>query len=65
MKILIDMNLSPTWVNAFAEVKIESVHWSSIGDQAAADSVIMAYAKTNGYIVFTNDLDFGVMLAVT
>jgi predicted nuclease of predicted toxin-antitoxin system len=65
MKILIDMNLSPTWVNAFAEAKIESVHWSSIGDQAAADNVIMAYAKANGYIVFTNDLDFGIMLAVT
>jgi predicted nuclease of predicted toxin-antitoxin system len=46
MKILIDMNLSPTWVNAFAEVKIESVHWSSAGDRAAADSIIMAYAKT-------------------
>jgi predicted nuclease of predicted toxin-antitoxin system len=65
MKILIDMNLSPTWVNAFTAVKIDSVHWSSIGDQAAADSVIMAYAKTNRYIVFTNDLDFGIMLAVT
>jgi predicted nuclease of predicted toxin-antitoxin system len=65
MKILIDMNLSPTWVEAFIKVNIESVHWSSIGDQAAADSVIMAYAKVNGYIVFTNDLDFGIMLAVT
>ena len=31
MKLLIDMNLSPTWVTAFAEAGIEAVHWSSVG----------------------------------
>jgi predicted nuclease of predicted toxin-antitoxin system len=28
MKILIDMNLSPDWVQTFAEDGIGSVHWS-------------------------------------
>ncbi len=28
------------------------------------DQVIMSYAPTNGYIVFTNDLDFGTLLAI-
>lgn len=65
MKILIDMNLSPEWVNAFMEAEIESVHWSKIGNFAASDSVIMAYAKDNNYIVFTNDLDFGALLAIS
>jgi predicted nuclease of predicted toxin-antitoxin system len=65
MKILIDMNLSPTWVAAFLVAEIESVHWSTVGDQATADRLIMAYAKANGYIVFTNNLDFGTLLAVT
>jgi predicted nuclease of predicted toxin-antitoxin system len=41
MKILIDMNLSPTWVAAFLVAEIESVHWSTVGDQATADRLIM------------------------
>jgi predicted nuclease of predicted toxin-antitoxin system len=64
MKILIDMNLSPDWVEVFTAAKIESIHWSSIGDPAAKDTVLMAYAQVNNYIVFTNDLDFGTLLAI-
>jgi predicted nuclease of predicted toxin-antitoxin system len=65
MKILIDMNLSPSWVQKFEEEGIESVHWSSIGDIRATDRTIMTYAAENGYIVFTHDLDFGALLAAT
>lgn len=64
MKILIDMNLSPLWVDALTNAGMEAVHWSTIGDPAAIDQVIMSYAQTNGYIVFTNDLDFGTLLAI-
>ncbi len=32
MKILIDMNLSPDWVEVFTKANIESTHWSSIGE---------------------------------
>jgi len=31
MKILIDMNLSPEWVQEFKLHNIEAVHWSAIG----------------------------------
>jgi len=65
MKLLIDMNLSPDWIQAFEKYNIEAVHWSYIGDPRARDTVIMEWARTNGYIVFTHDLDFGSMLAVT
>lgn len=65
MKILIDMNLSPVWVERFEEWGIDSVHWSSVGDIRATDRTIMAYAANNGYIVFTHDLDFGALLAAT
>lgn len=37
----------------------------AIGDPAAIDRVIMSYAKTHGYIVFTNDLDFGTLLTIS
>jgi len=65
MKILIDMNLSPAWVEEFATHGIKAVHWTSIGDFDAPDKVLMKYAKDNGYIVFTHDLDFGTALALT
>jgi predicted nuclease of predicted toxin-antitoxin system len=65
MKILIDMNLSPDWVSVFAKYSIDSLHWSNVGDPAAIDQIIMAWASTNGYIVFTHDLDFGILLATT
>lgn len=65
MKILIDMNLSPDWVAAFAAENIESVHWSTVGDPQAEDGEIMDYARANDYIVFTHDLDFGTLLVLT
>lgn len=65
MKILIDMNLSPDWVTAFGTENIESVHWSTVGDPRAEDEEIMTYARVNEYIVFTHDLDFGTILALT
>lgn len=63
MKILIDMNLSPKWVDVFKAEGWEAVHWSKIGDFGAKDKVIMKWARDKGFIVFTHDLDFGSILA--
>ncbi len=65
MKILIDMNLSPDWTQVLTAENIEAVHWSSVGKPNAPDKEIMRYARENGYAVFTHDLDFGAMLALT
>jgi predicted nuclease of predicted toxin-antitoxin system len=65
MKLLIDMNLSPRWIETLAGAGIEAVHWSTVGAKDAPDEAIMAFAKENGYVVFTHDLGFGAMLAVT
>jgi predicted nuclease of predicted toxin-antitoxin system len=65
MKILIDMNLSPRWANFLSQNGFEAIHWSEIGLTNALDAEIMDYAETNGYAVFTHDLDFGTMLAKT
>ena len=59
------MNLSPDWTAAFAAQNIESAHWSTVGDPRAEDTFIMEYARANDYIVFTHDLDFGTLLALT
>ncbi|HEY9631025.1 MAG TPA: DUF5615 family PIN-like protein [Coleofasciculaceae cyanobacterium] len=65
MKVLIDMNLSPDWCQALSQFNIESIHWSNVGDPTAPDTILMAWAKSNGYVVFTHDLDFGSILAAT
>jgi len=59
------MNLSPRWVAALQAGGWEAVHWSDVGDPTATDRTIMEWADGNGYIVFTHDLDFGVLLATT
>ena len=65
MKILVDMNLSPDWVTVLTNHGITAVHWSTVGDPRAPDDLIMDWARANGYVVFTHDLDFGAALALT
>jgi predicted nuclease of predicted toxin-antitoxin system len=65
VKLLIDMNLTPSWVEYFAARHIESVHWSGLGDPKALDPEIMEFARNGQFVVFTHDLDFGNVLAVT
>jgi predicted nuclease of predicted toxin-antitoxin system len=65
MKVLVDMNLSPLWVTFFERHGWQATHWSSIGDPRAPDHEIMMWARVNNHVVFTHDLDFGTILAVT
>jgi predicted nuclease of predicted toxin-antitoxin system len=65
MKILIDMNLPPRWVMFFAAVGLEALHWSQVGTPGASDRDVMIWARDNGYVVFTHDLDFSALLAAT
>jgi len=65
MKLLIDMNLSPRWAKYLADAGIEAVHWSTLSAPNAPDLEIMAFARVNGYVVLTHDLDFSAILAAT
>ena len=65
MDILIDMNLPPRWAQYLAERGHGAVHWSSVGDVRADDTTLMAWARQYQHVVFTHDLDFGALLAVT
>ena len=65
MRLLVDMNLSPRWVSVLADAGVEATHWSTLGPLNAPDSEIMAFAKSNNYVVLTHDLDFGAILAAT
>jgi len=61
----VDMNLSPRWAQVLTDAGFEAVHWSKLGLAYAPDDEIMEFAKANGYVVFTKDLDFGDLLAST
>lgn len=65
MKILVDMNLSPRFCQILASRGWQSVHWSDVGDPCATDREIMEWARTNGHVVLTHDLDFGAALTAT
>ena len=65
LRLLIDMNLSPSWVEVLREAGFEAAHWYLIGAPNAHDSELFAWARENGYIIFTHDLDFGALLAAT
>ena len=63
MKILLDANLSPAWVETLAASGFYAIHWSTIGAGDAPDFEIMAFARENNFTILTRDLDFGKMLA--
>ncbi len=65
IQLVIDMNLSVDWVPAFAAQGWSALHWLTFGDPAAEDVEIMEWARSHGFVVFTHDLDFGTMLALT
>ena len=65
MKLLVDMNLSPSWVGSLARRGFEAVHWSAVGAATAPDSEILSWAREHGFVLVTNDLDFSAILAAT
>ena len=65
MKLLIDMNLAPAWSDLLGQAGHDAIHWSAVGDPRASDSDLLAWAAREGRVVFTNDLDFGAILAAT
>lgn len=65
VRILVDMSLSPEWVGELSQAGWAAVHWSAVGDPSADDTEIMAWALANDHVVFTHDLDFGTVVALT
>jgi len=58
VKLLVDMNLSPSWINRLARHGFDAVHWSTVGAATAPDVEILTWATEHQFVVVTNDLDF-------
>jgi predicted nuclease of predicted toxin-antitoxin system len=56
VKLLVDMNLSPSWVERLGRHGFEAVHWSTIGAATAPDVKILAWATEHAFVLVTNDL---------
>jgi len=65
VKLLVDMNLSPSWVDRLARHGFEAVHWSTIGAPTAPDVEILTWANEHAFVLITNDLDFSAILAAS
>jgi predicted nuclease of predicted toxin-antitoxin system len=63
--VQVDMNLSVEWVPLLQQAGWPASHWSAVGDPRADDATVMAWARANGHLVLTHDLDFGTALALT
>lgn len=64
MRLLIDMNLSPSWVGFFVANGVDAVHWKDVGAGSADDATLLAWARESGRLVFTHDLDFSALIAL-
>ena len=64
MKFLIDMNLSPRWREFLSDADLDVEHWSAIGAPDASDVDILDFASRDGWVIITQDLDFGALLAL-
>jgi hypothetical protein len=56
VKLLVDMNLLPSWVDRLAHYGFEAVHWFTIGVATAPDVEILTWANEHHIVVITNDL---------
>jgi predicted nuclease of predicted toxin-antitoxin system len=63
LPVLVDMNLSPVWVDWLAERGLSAVHWSAVGNPRASDRTVLAWAAEHRHVLLTHDLDFGSILA--
>jgi predicted nuclease of predicted toxin-antitoxin system len=65
MKIMLDVNLTPRWVQFLGAAGFEVCHWSQVGRANAPDEEIMAYAARFDFVVLTHNLNFSAILAAT
>jgi predicted nuclease of predicted toxin-antitoxin system len=65
MKILVDMNLSPSWADFLTGAGFTAIHWANECAPDASDHAIMTWAADRDFAILTADLDFSAILAAT
>ncbi|MDA1275977.1 MAG: DUF5615 family PIN-like protein [Verrucomicrobia bacterium] len=57
-----DMNLSPEWLKVLTQGGWLACHWSTVGSPAAPDTDLLDWSRQHGWVLLTQDLDFGGLL---
>ena len=65
MRLLLDMNIPPSWVDDLCAAGHQASHWRDVGDPTASDATILGHSRRAGLVLLTRDLDFGDILAAT
>jgi predicted nuclease of predicted toxin-antitoxin system len=65
VKVVVDVNFPPSLAVALASAGVEAVHWTVRGEANAPDAEILGWARREGWVVLTQDLDFPEILAAT
>ena len=65
MKVVVDVNFPPSLAAALSTAGVEAVHWTTQGEATAPDAEILEWARREGWVVLTQDLDFPDILAAT
>ena len=65
MKVVVDVNFPPALATALEDGGVDAIHWTGVGAATAPDAEILAWAKSHGHVVLTQDLDFPEILATT
>jgi predicted nuclease of predicted toxin-antitoxin system len=64
MRFLADMNISPKTVEALQQHDWNIIRVSDILPANTPDYVILEFARSNSYVIITQDLDFSAMIAL-
>jgi predicted nuclease of predicted toxin-antitoxin system len=64
MKVLVDANLTPFWVDFLQSAGVEAVHWWKVGSGDARDEELLEWAVEHDAAILTGDGDFSQLLAL-
>jgi predicted nuclease of predicted toxin-antitoxin system len=64
LKFLADMNLSPFTVSILCQHGYDVIRVNRVLSGSVPDEQIVAFARREGYVIITEDLDFSALLAV-
>ena len=64
IRLLADMNISPKTVDALQQQRWDVIRVSQVLPMDASDDEILGFARREGRVVITQDLDFSALLAL-
>ena len=55
MKLVVDMNFGPRWVERLRAHGVDAIHWAEIGPPNAPDEQVVSWARSHESVVVTQD----------